>query len=147
MFVFQRASIGKLNLFNDLNNPIRSEKGSALALFHLSHFLGDQSPLIQEAQQLLVDFVDLFAQIWKIGTHEYQNRIVRKATEPSMRKMFQAALCSSGRLMILPVLHQGFLRLQAKYSVTRLAHRPMPHRFQQFFANRSAVTPHQGQST
>jgi hypothetical protein len=58
----QGALVGVFDLANDLRHPIRPEKGRAFEALDGAHLLGHLGPLVQQAQQLLVNGVDLVAQ-------------------------------------------------------------------------------------
>jgi hypothetical protein len=69
MLVFQRAFVGVLDFFNYLRNPVRPEKRRAFTLFDFSDLFGNQCALVQQGQQLIVQGVDLDAQISECGGH------------------------------------------------------------------------------
>ena len=54
--------IGTLDFLDDLGDAIRAEKGRAFHALDFAHLFGHTGTLIQQAEQLLIDRVDLYAQ-------------------------------------------------------------------------------------
>ena len=59
MGIVQRSLIGLFNFGNDLRNAIGTKEGRAFGAFDLAHLFGHMGALVQQAQQLFVQRIDL----------------------------------------------------------------------------------------
>ncbi len=62
MFVFERAGIGLGDLVDHLRHAVGAKEGRAFGAFDFAHLLGHMGTLVQQAQQLFVQRVNLHAQ-------------------------------------------------------------------------------------
>jgi hypothetical protein len=62
MGIVQRALIGLFNFGNDLRNAIGTKEGRAFGAFDFTHFFSHFGALVQQAQELLIERVNLNAQ-------------------------------------------------------------------------------------
>ncbi len=64
---FERAGVGFGDLLDHLGDAVGAEVGRALALLQLAHLLGHAGALVEKLQQLVVQRIDLHAQIGQRG--------------------------------------------------------------------------------
>ena len=62
MRIQQRALVGFFNFGNDLRHAVGAKEGRAFCAFDLPYFFGHLGALVQQAQKLLIERVDLDAQ-------------------------------------------------------------------------------------
>ena len=62
MLVEQRATVGLLDFFDHLRHAVGAKEGRALGPLDLAHLFSHLSALVEQAQQLLVNRVNLHAQ-------------------------------------------------------------------------------------
>ena len=63
MGTLERSGIGHLNFLNHLSDTIGPEKCRAFALLDFTHLFSNQSAVIEKQQQLLINGVNLDAQV------------------------------------------------------------------------------------
>ena len=62
MCIVQRPLIGLFNFGNDLRHTIGAKEGRAFGAFDFTHFFSHFGALVQQAQKLLIERVNLNAQ-------------------------------------------------------------------------------------
>ena len=105
MGVLERAGVGGLDLLDDLGHAVRAEEGRAFPLLDLADLLGHAGASVQQIQQLLVDIVDLHAQMRQIGRGlgwgAHGRGVVGQALRCSNSRMYSTSACTPAMGMAL----------------------------------------------
>ena len=84
VLVFERTRVGLFDFFNHLGHPVGAEEGRTFAAFDFAHLLGHTGALVDQAQQLLVEGINLhpqFSQRRQVGGR-WMGQFRRSAHKP-----------------------------------------------------------------
>ena len=103
MRIQQRALVGLFNFGNDLCHTIGAKEGRAFGAFDFTHFFSHLGALVQQAQELLIERVNLNAQFAQ-GVRLNRLRHIGFSVESQTVERARSSLFC---FEILKVRHQG----------------------------------------